>query len=119
MRGVHSPRARRAAAGPQRRPRPLRGPLDPAFAAVGNVFSEGFVCQRGKLGWNLQEESLKGMAKNDISFPERASSCAGAQKHVPKQREPGACAKVVSGEGSRLREKFGNSHQQLPAYVYS
>lgn len=95
------------------------GPLDMAFATVGNGFSEGFVCQRRKLGWNLQEESLKGTAKNYISFPERASSCAGAQRRVLKQCEPEACAKVISGEGSLLREKFSNSHNQLPAYVYS
>lgn len=84
------------------------------------MFSLRVLFAKGEsLGWNLQGESLKGMAKNDIRFPERSSSCAGAQKHVPKQWELEAYAKVVSGEGSRLREKFSNSHQQLPAYVYS
>lgn len=120
---VHSPGTAFAPAVPQREPSPgpspSGSPLDKAFAAVGNGFSEGFVCQRRKLGWNLQEESLKGTAKNYISFPERASSCAGAQRRVPKQREPEAYAKVISGEGSLLREKFSNSHNQLPAYVYS
>lgn len=60
--------------------RTLQRPLDEAFAVVGNGFSEDFVCQRRKLGWNLQEESLRGMAKNYyISFPEGASNCAGTQ----------------------------------------
>lgn len=66
--------------GAQSWPRTLQQPLDEAFAVVGNGFSEDFVCQRRKLGWNLQEESLRGMAKSYyISFPEGASNCAGTQ----------------------------------------
>lgn len=106
--------------GAQRWPRTLQRPLDEAFAVVGNGFSEDFVCQRRKLGWNLQEESLKGMAKNYyISFPEGASSCAGAQRHVSERHKRGEYPKEILGEGSLSREKFGNSQTPLPASVCS
>lgn len=79
----HSPRA-------QRWPWTLQQPLDEAFAVVGNGFSEDFVCQRRKLSWNLQEESLRGMAKNYyINFPEGASNCAGTQQRVPERHKRG------------------------------
>lgn len=98
-------------------PRTLQQPLDEAFAVVGN---EDFVCQRRKLGWNLQEESLSRMAKNYyISFPEGASNCAGTQQCVPERHKRGEYPKVILGEGSLSWEEFGNSQTPLPASVCS
>lgn len=111
--GSHSP----CSPGVQLWPRTLQQPLDEAFAVVGN---EDFVCQRRKLGWNLQEESLSRMAKNYyISFPEGASNCAGTQQCVPERHKRGEYPKVILGEGSLSWEEFGNSQTPLPASVCS
>lgn len=57
-----------------------------------------------------QGESLKGTAKNSISFPEGVSSCADAERRIPKQCKPEVHAQGMLGGGSFPWERFRNSH---------